>query len=344
MREAKGETTNGKSETNAMNTTLQNTPHGWMGLGTWKSSPGVTKDIVFEALASGLCRHIDSAPVYQNQREVGEAIELYVKEVNGGKREDVHVTSKLMTYSLPPEKFEEETERQLKELRIEKLDLMLLQWPVTTSGSIEAQWKALERLVRKGLVERIGVSNFSRKKLEQLLRCCEIKPSVNQIECHPNWRQDDLVEFCKENDIVVQCYGPLGSGDQFSSDGLNRKRSGAPPLSNHIVVELAEKYGATPAQICLNWAVFHRGTVPLPKTVNKERLRENKEALDIVISSEDLAKIDSIEEQYRLQHGSFHTGPTKEFKTLEELWDEDVSWAEGLDFEKPDGFKLRSSD
>jgi len=78
--------------------------------------------------------------------------------------------------------------------------------------------------------------------------------------------------------------------------------------------------------------------------VNKERLRENKEALDIVISSEDLAKIDSIEEQYRLQHGSFHTGPTKEFKTLEELWDEDVSWAEGLDFEKPDGFKLRSSD
>ena len=88
-----------------MNTTLQNTSHGWMGLGTWKSSPGVTKDIVFEALASGLCRHIDSAPVYQNQREVGEAIELYVKDINGGKREDVHVTSKLMTYSLPPEKF-----------------------------------------------------------------------------------------------------------------------------------------------------------------------------------------------------------------------------------------------
>ena len=319
MREAEEETTNGKSDDDKMNTTLQNTPHGWMGLGTWKSPPGVTKDIVFEALASGLCRDIDSAPVYQNQREVGEAIELYVKEVNGGKREDVHVTSKLMTYSLPPEKFEEETKRQLKELRIEKLDLMLLQWPVTTSGSIEAQWKALERLVRKGLVERIGVSNFSRKKLEQLLRCCEIKPSVNQIECHPNWRQDDLVKFCKENDIVVQCYGPLGSGDQFSSDGLNRKRSGAPPLSNPIVVELAEKYGATPAQICLNWAVFHRGTVPLPKTVNKERLRENKEALDIVISSEDLAKIDSIKEQYRLQHGSFHTGPTKEFKTLEEL-------------------------
>jgi len=326
-----------------MTTRLTNGPHGWMGLGTWKSAPGATREIVLEALTSGACRHIDSASVYQNQKEVGEAIECYLKE-RGGKREDVHVTSKLMTYALPPEKFEEETKRQLAELRIEKLDLLLLQWPVTTSGSIAEQWKALEKLAEKRLVERIGVSNFSKKKLEALLSQCEIKPCVNQVECHPHWRQDELIEFCKENDILVQCYGPLGSGDQFSADGLNRKRSGAAPLSNPIVVELAKKYGATPAQICLNWAVFHRGTVPLPKTVNKERLRENKEALDIVIAPEDLAKIDSIEEQYRLQHGSFHTGPTKEYKSLEELWDEDVSWAEERDFEKPDGFKLRSSD
>ena len=159
--------------------------------------------------------------------------------------------------------------------------------------------------MRKGLVDKIGVSNFSRKKLEALLKHCEIKPIANQIECHPNWRQDDLVQYCKENGIVVQCYGPLGSGDQFSSEGLNRKRTGAPPLSNPIILELAEKYQATAAQVCLNWAVFHRGTVPLPKTVTKERLRENAEALNIVILPEDLAKIDSIKEQYRCSTGLF---------------------------------------
>ena len=318
-------------------------PHSWMGLGTWKSSPGKTKDIVLEALTSGACKHIDSAPVYQNQKEIGEAIEAFVTDA-GGKRDEIHVTSKLMTYSLPPEEFEEETKRQLRELRIQKLDLMLLQWPVTTRGTIEEQWRAMEALVRKGLVDKIGVSNFSRKKLDALLKHCEIKPIANQVECHPNWRQDDLVQYCKENGIVVQCYGPLGSGDQFSSEGLNRKRTGAPPLSNPIILELAEKYQATAAQVCLNWAVFHRGTVPLPKTVSKERLRENAEALNIVILPEDLAKIDSIKEQYRLQHGAFHTGPTKEFKSLEDLWDEDCSWAEDRDFERPDGFKLRRSD
>ena len=136
-----------------------------MGLGTWKSSPGKTKDIVLEALTSGACKHIDSAPVYQNQKEIGEVIEAFVTDA-GGKRDEIHVTSKLMTYSLPPEEFEEETKRQLRELRIQKLDLMLLQWPVTTRGTIEEQWRAMEALVRKGLVDKIGVSNFSRKKLD----------------------------------------------------------------------------------------------------------------------------------------------------------------------------------
>ena len=156
-----------------MTTRLTSGPHGRLGLGTWKSAPGATREIVLEALTSGACRHIDSASVYQNQKEVGEAIECYLKE-RGGKREDVHVTSKLMTYALPPEKFEEETKRQLAELRIEKLDLLLLQWPVTTSGSIAEQWKALEKLVQQRLWRGSACRTFQRRNSKRCYRIARL--------------------------------------------------------------------------------------------------------------------------------------------------------------------------
>jgi len=312
-----------------------------IGLGTWKSKNGETREIVKEAIRANVLR-IDCAPVYSNMEDVGAGIEQGLRESNVS-RADLVVTSKLMTYELSPEGFEDEVMRQMRELRVEYIDLLLLQWPVVTKATIREQWRAMEALVEKNLVKQIGVANVSVKKLQDLLTYAKITPQVNQVECGPHFRQDNLVKFCKENDIEVQCYGPLGSNDQFSNEngGLGRKRTGPSPLENEVILELANKYRATPAQICLNWAVYHRKTTPLPKTVNKQRLEENIAALRLDIPDEELAKIDSIKEQYRLQHGSFHTGPGKCFATLEDLWDEDVSYMEGRDFEKPDGFRLR---
>ena len=345
-----GETTRTATATVPTLTLVSGAQMPAIGLGTWKIAPDDTKAAVLSALQCGY-RHIDCAPVYGNQSQVGTAIKQALDDETLGSRTELFVTSKLMTQTLDPEDFKASVETSLAELGLDYLDLLMLQWPAPQQSPIAEQWCAMEALVDAGLVKDIGVCNFSAVKLGALMDGdnmttfgeCRIKPSVNQVECGAHFRQDALLKYCESRGVVVQAYGPLGSGDQFSVNGLNRKRSGPAPIAHTAVVDAAKDTGMTPSQVLLAWNVTRGNVCVIPKSVTPARQREN---LDAVANGRRLPKahhdtVGSFKEQYRLQHGAFHTGPHKPYKTLADLWDEDVGYMEGRDFEQPEGFALR---
>ena len=328
-----------------------------VGLGTWKMPAEETTAAVASALRLGY-RHVDCAPVYRNQREVGAAIAAALEDGTLASRDELFVTTKLMPHDLPPDAFESAVRASIAELRCgNHVDLVLLQWPAPHLASIAEQWAAMEALVDAGLARDIGVSNFSAAKLATLMDGgaesdgafhafgpCRVKPSVNQVECGAHFRQDELLRRCAERGVVVQAYGPLGSGDQFESqDGaVRRKRSGPPPLANPNLVDVAARAGVSPAYALLKWNVS-RGVAVLPKSADPNRQAANLAAgdADAPALPEAVANVvGGFGEQYRLQHGSFHTGPGKPYETLRDLWDEDVGYMEGRDFERPEGFRL----
>ena len=341
-----------------------------LGLGTWKIAAGETTAAVLSALRIGY-RLLDCAPVYGNQPQVGAAIQQALDEGTLRSRDELFVTSKLMTQTLEPTDFEAAVRTSLAELGVDYLDLALLQWPAPQRAPIAEQWCAMEALVDAGLARHIGVSNFSVKKLGELMDgsdvtrgaegadaeysvlntdaeyCvlgeCRIPPAVNQVECGAHFRQERLLRWCASRGVVVQAYGPLGSGDQFSSDGMGRERSGAEPVDHPAVINAAKATGMTRHQVLLRWNVGRGNVCVIPKSANPERQLENLRAVagDTALPPEHVDAIGSFEEQYRLQHGSFHTGPRKPYRTLADLWDEDVGYMEGREFERPEGFALR---
>ena len=340
-----------------------------LGLGTWKIAAGDTTAAVLSALRCGY-RLLDCAPVYGNQPQVGAAIQQALDEGTLRSRDELFVTSKLMTQTLEPTDFEAAVRTSLAELGVDYLDLALLQWPAPQRAPIAEQGCAMEALVDAGLARHIGVSNFSAKKLGELMDgsdvtravggdatsalsnaeddyCvlgeCRIPPAVNQVECGAHFRQERLLRWCVTRGVVVQAYGPLGSGDQFSSDGMGRERSGAEPVDHPAVINAAKATGMTRHQVLLRWNVGRGNVCVIPKSANPDRQLENLRAVagDTALPPEHADAIGSFEEQYRLQHGSFHTGPSKPYRTLADLWDEDVGYMEGREFERPEGFALR---
>ena len=303
-----------------------------LGLGTWKSPPGAVYAAVKEALAIGY-RHIDCAPIYQNEPEVGKAI---AESIASGmvSRPDLWLTSKLWNNAHAPEQVRPALEKTLADLRVDCLDLFLIHWPVVFRPGvvfprrsedaialeevpISATWQALEDCVARGLTRHIGVCNFSIAKLDALCRQAAIRPAMNQIELHPYLQQQPMLEFCRENGILVTAYAPLGSGDRPAA----MKKSGEPTLlDNPVVQRLAAKHGATPAQVLLAWGLG-RTTVVIPKSVHPERLRQNLAAADLVLDAQDMADIAALDRGYRFVDGAFFTGPGSPY-TLANLWDE----------------------
>uniref|UniRef100_A0A7S0WSD9 NADP-dependent oxidoreductase domain-containing protein n=1 Tax=Pyramimonas obovata TaxID=1411642 RepID=A0A7S0WSD9_9CHLO len=309
-----------------------------VGLGTWKSKPGEVQAAVEHALRVGY-RHIDCAPVYGNQNEVGAAFATVFGE-GAIKRDEVWITSKIFP-KVKAEEYEAQCREILSELGVEQLDLCLLHWPTIEHSTLLEMWAAMEGLLSKGLTKTIGVSNFSVEKLNQILPSAKVVPAVNQVELHPTWHQRDLRAFCLDKGIHLSAYCPLGSPDQWAADGLNRKCTGVPPLADERVKEVATRVGKTPAQVLLRWGVQMDSSV-LPKSVTPNRIEENLKVTDgWELSQEDMAALSDWTPQYRLLHGAFHTGPSKAYKTLRDLWDEDTSYLEGRDFEIPPGFKLQ---
>ena len=303
-----------------------------IGLGTWKSTSSDIYEVVNDALRLGY-RHIDCAAIYGNETGVGQAL---TNSFNAGavKRDEVWITSKLWNNAHAPEDVQPTLEKTLSDLNLEYLDLYLMHWPIAykkhvqyhTSAEdfipidelpISDTWKEMEKMVGKGLCKHIGVSNFSIKKLDALLKTAKIKPEMNQIELHPYLQQPAMVEFCKSNSIYLTGYAPLGSSDRPARLKVDNEPV---VLSDPVILEIAGRNGITPAQVLLSWAV-HRGTSVIPKSVKKERLKENLDAAKLSLSEQDLLDIIALDKHRRYISGTFWAvegGPY----TLENIWDE----------------------
>eukprot|EP00850_Spirogloea_muscicola_P019120 SM000184S03753 [mRNA] locus=s184:78735:81199:+ [translate_table: standard] len=310
-----------------------------VGLGTWKSEPGKVGEAVLAALEAGY-RHIDCAAIYGNEAEpamraphnqsealqVGEALHTaFSKGIV--KREDIFVTPT----NFDPKDAEEAIHKTLKDLQLDYLDLYLTHIPVQLkkNGSMQASdtlswdkistWRAMESFHQKGLARAIGVSNFSVKKLEHLYSLqCQVKPAVNQVELHPVWRNDKLVNFCKQHNVHVTAYSPLGSKDRPRN---SENKEIVELLDHDTVKEVAEKVGKSPGQVVLRWGV-QRGTSVLPKSTHPERIKQNLDLFNFELSQEDMQKLSSIEPQARiLDFAGMWVGDGKPVPSMEEMWD-----------------------
>lgn len=303
-----------------------------LGLGTWKSHKGETFQAVSAAIEIGY-RHIDCAPIYQNEKEVGEAL---ARTLHSGQvtRDELWITSKLWNNAHAQKHVRPALERTLKDLQIDYLDLFLIHWPIHFQANVmfprkpeeyvrfaeiplEETWLAMEKLVKKGLCRHIGVCNFKASLLSRLCDAATIPPYMNQIELHPYLQQNHMLDFCNKRNILLTAYSPLGSGDRPAA----MKKAGEPSLLEHPVISaIADKNQVTAAQVLLAWGI-QRKTVVIPKSVNPVRLRENLAATEVRLDDAAIAQIEALECNYRYVDGSFFTGPKSPY-SLADIWQE----------------------
>ncbi len=303
-----------------------------IGLGTWKSATGEIYKAIRTAINLGY-RHFDCAFIYMNEKEIGSALRDAIADGNV-KREDLWVTSKLWNNEHEKDAVLPALQRRLDDFGLDYLDLYLMHWPVGTKRDViypkdgsefmslekiplSTTWAAMESCVEKGLTRHIGVSNFSIKKLKHLSANCTIKPEMNQVELHPLLQQNELLAYCKSEEIHLTAYSPLGSKDRIPE----MKAANEPDmLSNYLVGNMASKYSCSPAQFLIAWAV-HRGTAVIPKSTNPFRLQLNIESARIIIKEEDMIEMKSLDEHYRYVTGKFFEMPNSPY-SVANLWDE----------------------
>ncbi len=253
------------------------------GYGTYKiKDSSEAYNSVKTALDLGY-RHIDTAAFYENEKYVADAIKDYI-DANTISRDEIFVTSKAWKTELGYDKTLAAFEKTMNEMQMDYLDLYLVHWPASYAfdddwkNTNRATWKAMMEIYKSGRVKAIGVSNFLTHHLDTIIDM-EILPAVDQIEVNPGFLQKDTVDYCQKKGILVEAWSPLGRGKS---------------LEHPLLAELAKKYNRSVAQIILRWEIQHN-IVPLPKSVNPQRIIENATVFDYALSSEDMAKIDAIE-------------------------------------------------
>ena len=249
------------------------------GFGVFQIKPEDTVAAVSKALDAGY-RHIDTAQMYGNEKEVGEAIAK-----SGLDRADVFVTSKLDNDAHQPDDARRAFDESLKVLGVDYLDLFLIHWPLPTryDGDYVSTWQTLEEFYREGRARSIGVSNFQPRHLRRLHTECEIPPAADQIEVNPYLTQDELRGFCAEHQIAVEAWSPLGQGNC---------------LSDPTIDAIARRAAKTPAQVVLRWHI-ERGDILFPKSVTPERIRENIDIFDFELPGADVEAISALNRDER---------------------------------------------
>ncbi len=241
------------------------------GFGTYKVND---EGILLSALEAGY-RHLDTARMYKNEKAVGAAIEKC-----GIRRNDLFITSKVWKESLGYDNTLRSFEASCRDLGVQYLDMFLIHWPQEHPGAdwkpvLKETWKAMERLYDECAVRAIGVSNHLPHHLMHILKDCNVRPMVNQLEFHPGYSQPATLQFCLQQGIQVEGWSPLGR---------------ARMLDDPLLLELAEKYGKTPAQICLRFCL-QSNVLPLPKSSSPERMKQNLELFDFELELEDVYRL-----------------------------------------------------
>jgi len=289
-----------------------------VGLGTWQSKAGEVEAAVRTAIDAGY-RLIDTAGGYGNEGEIGKVLHEYF--ANGKlKREEIFITTKLWCTSLQPENVELGLRNSLKNLQLDYVDLLLAHMPVAYNSDmteldhnvkVEDTWKALEDLYARGLVNAIGVSNYSCEQMERLVKVAKVKPHNLQVEAHLYWPQFELHDICKENGISFTSYASLGSPgrvDFVLPNGIKPDWPPAPnPLEDPLVKKLAEKYHKGPGHILLRY-LMDRGIAVIPKSVNADRIRQNFELFDFALTKDELDQLNKVKPRQRLFWQEFMIG------------------------------------
>ncbi len=250
-----------------------------IGFGTWLLEGEKVTEPLKIALAKGYT-HIDTAAIYKNEKEIGAAL-----KAENVDRSKLFITSKCWNTERGYEKAMAAFEQTLTDLQTDYLDLYLIHWPANetqfpdTWAELNAgTWRAFEEIYKSGKAKAIGVSNFNINHLEALFETAEIKPMVNQIEIHPGHSQPELVDFCKQHNLLVEAWSPLGSGRI---------------LENELIVSLSDKYNVSVGQICINYCLA-KEILPLPRSSSEKNIEANLTSNNFKLSAEDVKAIDEM--------------------------------------------------
>ncbi|OIT30732.1 aldo-keto reductase family 4 member c9 [Nicotiana attenuata] len=299
-----------------------------IGMGTYsgESDREITERSIRMALKMGY-RHFDTAKIYGSEPAVGNALRRSISE-GLVEREDIHITSKL--WSSDHNDPVSALHQTLQRLGMEYIDLYLVHWPVALKPwvdypipreedfetlDMENTWSSMERCLEMGLCKSIGVSNFSSRKIEDLLDFACVTPAVNQVEMHPMWRQRKVKALCREYGIHVSAYSPLGGpGNAWGTTDV---------VDHPIIQSIALKHNATPAQVALRWGLS-QGSSVIVKSFNPRRMKENIGALQLKLDEWDLHNINKMEERKIMRGDWLSNDTTSPYRTIGELWDDEI--------------------
>lgn len=257
-----------------------------LGLGVFQSAPEETAAAVETALHVGY-RHIDTAAAYGNEREVGEGLRR-----SGVDRDDVFLETKIWPTDYGYEKTLHAFEKSAGKLGVDTLDLLILHQPIPSRfENTIAAYKALETLLADGRVRAIGVSNFMPHHLDRLLQQTHVVPAVNQVELHPYFTQPDVQQADAALGILTQAWSPIGGITFYPGPWGDKRRS---VMDDATIADIAHAHGKTPAQVMLRWGI-QQGRSVIPKSTNPARIAENFDVFDFELSTDQLARIDTLD-------------------------------------------------